>query len=338
MKRDSMRATWIVLLVLLIGSEGCGGGDGELVSGCAVGNAVPVAVTRDLEEAAGELFTRIRAGEWQAIYESSASLLQKERTPDEFLTPIARAANGLGIPEDLRVDQVFMICFDETFPPQTRVICQEEGEERPHELIVTGYPVQATLIQRGSMGDDELFISTLWHNEEGTWKLAGFFSKPATWQGRDWAKWAEDSDRHRLADNRRNAALLLNVAIDLVVPCSWVKPPEITLLQRQQQRINVSNLPVETPDFWASYPDTFKVLRVGYVLAQDGLGLLFQYQPPMALEDSLAQVAYADRLFDYIQVTFPEYKEVFGSCSLLAYDPTDTKKTFSREYSLGSNP
>lgn len=330
-----MRATWTVLLGLLIGSLGCGGGGGEPVPGCAVGDDVPESVRRDLQDAAGELLTRIRAGQWQEIYESSASLLQQVRTPDQFLTPIAQAASGLGIPENLQVDQVFVIHFDETFPPETRVTCQEEGEAIAHELMVTDYPLQGTLVQRGKVGEDELFISTLWHNEEGIWKLAGFFSKPATWQGKNWEAWAEDSNQHRLAENVRNAALLLNVAIDLVVPCSWVKPPEITLLQRQQQRINVSDLPVEVPEFWASTPDTFKVFRVGYILARDGLGLLFQYQAPTAVEDSLAQITYADRLFDYIKVTFPEYEEVFESCSLRALDPSDNSKTFSREYPLG---
>jgi hypothetical protein len=303
-----------------------------------VGNAVPESVRRDLEDGARELYARIRAAEWQAIYDSSSSRLQRDLTPQEFLTPIAQAAQQVGIPETFRLAEIFLIRFDEEFPPQTRVMCQPEGGGAPHELIVTDFPTQATLIQRGKMGNEEFFFSTLWHNEEGTWKLAGFFSKPASWDGKDWEQWADEANRERLADNRRNAALLLNVAIDLVVPCAWVKPSEVTTLQRQQQRINVSDLPVEAPDFWPSDPDTFKILRVGYNLVRNGLGLLFQYQASVAVEDSLAQIAYADLLFDYIRTTFPEYEEVFRGCSLLAIDPTDAQKTFRREYAFGSGP
>ena len=78
MKRDSMKTTWIVMLGLLIGTAGCGGGE-EPVSGCAAGDAVPETVRRDLEETARGLFERIRAGQWQEIYESSASVLRAEK-------------------------------------------------------------------------------------------------------------------------------------------------------------------------------------------------------------------------------------------------------------------
>lgn len=326
-------ATWV------LAAGGCGGGGGDDVApGCASGSQVPGAVREAILDRAGTLATRMEEGRWEEIYEDAATALKAQRSAQEFLTPIAQTVQGLGFPRDLAVSDLFVVRFDERFSHRPQVECQETADEPPDVLFLTRHPVQATLVQRGKVGSDEVYISTLWHGEAGedgeTWKLAGFFAKPATWMGRNWEAWAAQASDERVADRRRNAALLLNVALDLVVPCAWVKPAEVTLLQRRQGRINVSELPVGKVESWEGPSDTFHVQRVNYGLAPDALGIVFRYQADGAIEDSTAQNAYADRLFAFVQEQFPEYREVFSVFSFEAYDPAHPERTFTTSREL----
>jgi hypothetical protein len=324
-----------VLLAAAVAVGGCGRGETTLAAGCYAGNRVPGAIRNTIEQASQDFFARARRGEWHAIYENAASDARKGATEGRFTAPLARVVESRGFPADLKTESLRVVRFGEGFPYTSHVSCPSPGEEDPTTLILTDRPVQASLIQTGERGGERFYYSTLWFREGGQWKLAAFFSKPATIDGKGWRVYEREAGKQRLASHLRNAALLYNVAIDLSVPAAWVKPGAVTSLQRQQHRISVEGLPSGRVLPWFAPSDTFLVRTVGYTIQPSGLGLIVQYPVRASIADTAAQAAYADRMLNYMRQAFPEYREEFHTITFLGYDPKDQQKTWSRTQPLG---
>jgi hypothetical protein len=330
--RGGMRANWLLLSSFILAFYGCFGG--QIREGCATDDDVPPEVKKDLVAAAGTFYDRIRRGEWETIFETASTVIREEQSPQQFLAPLAQVAQAAGIAESMTVDQVSVVRFGQRYLPRTYVECTIEGEEFPLVLIMTDYPVQASLVQKGKVGREEFYFSTLWHQEGDEWKIAGFFSKPATWVGKGWKEYSDQAAEQRLAKNVRNAALLYNLAMDLLVPGAWIQPPELALLQRRQSRLTVANLPINIIDLWPDPPDTFRVVRISYALLPGHLGLLIRYQAEGSVADPVAQEDYASRLLRFVRLNFPEYQEAFSVYSLLAVDPEDPQRSWNQMYPM----
>jgi hypothetical protein len=200
--------------------------------------------------------------------------------------------------------------------------------------MLTDFPVQASLVERGKLGADEFYYSTLWHREGSRWKVASFFAKPATLLGKTWQDYEAAAKAQRIALNNRNAALLYNVAIDLVLPNAWTKPREVKALADEQSHISVRNLPKGEPDSWFVPPDSIRVHQVAYGVAQGGLCVLLRYEAPAALADTALLSNQGERLRGYVEEKFPEYAEVFQYLALVAFPPGNPEQTWNHLYPL----
>ncbi len=327
----------VLLVLLALAAAGCGGGGGELGVGCFTGDAVPAPARRAVQAAASTLFGHARQGEWQAIYDAAAAPARQGKTAAQLTAPMVRVSQAVGFPAELRTETLSLVRFGPDFPFSSHVECAVKGTDDPLTLILTDQPVQASLVQTGEVGGDRFYFSTLWFREDGDWKLASFFAKPATLYGKDWQAWRDEAAKEYEADRLRNAALLYNAAIDLAVPAAWEKPPAILELQRRQRRISVEHLPSGRLDAWPVDADSVQVRSVNYMIQPQAMGILVQYQARAAIADSTAQAALAERIRDYVARTFPEYARVFGSLTLLAYDPADPQKSWHRTYPLGGS-
>lgn len=315
-------------------AAGCGGDSGGLEPGCYSGDAVPAPVRENIETAAARLYDRVRTGNLQAVYEDAASLVRDQRTQDEFLQPIVRSVRSLGLPQDLEIERIHVLRFGSSFPYRKEVQCHAEGDE-PTIFTVNDFPVQASLVQESRTGKERLYYSTLWNREEGVWRLAAFLVKLASIRGEGWEHYAEEAAAQKKKGNDRNAALLYNVAIDLLVANPWTKPPQVGKLQVEQRRISVSNLPVNQIDPWPAGADTFRVFHAGYTVDGGQLALMLRYQSPHAMQDSVEVKAYSQKLRNYVAAHFPEYPEVFPRLVLVASDPQDPKRVRINGFSLG---
>lgn len=331
MTKRRMWLGWGVLGICLAAGilAGCGN---RVPEGCSVGDEVPSGVRRGVLKAADVLYDRVRGGKWQEIYTQAAGAVRDEQKPQEFLPPLAQVAGTVGIPAKLSVRQLATVHFEG--PALSHVTCTIPGQEIPVTLLLTDFPTQASLVQAGETAGETYLYSTLWYREKGTWRLASFYLKPGTWDGKDWKAYAKEAADQRLAGHPRNAALLYNVVLDLLVPNIWTQPPDLQEIRREQGRLNVTHLPIGRVDPWPAAQDTFKVMSVGYTFIPKKLALLVKYVAQGAVDDTTAQAAYGDRLARYIGKEFPEYADVFGAYSLVAVDPKDPKHIWNRLYPI----
>jgi hypothetical protein len=323
-RRSSPRLIAVVGVLIL---AGCGGERADRDLGCFTDDRVPPRERAGIERAAAELYSRARTGAWEDIYRNAASIVRDRQTPEQFLSPLVQVLQRMGFPR-LTEETLTLVRFGGDFPPVTPVECEVEGADRPRKLLLDSHPAQASLVQTGAVGGERFFYSTLWFWEQGVWRLATFHVKPATLRGESWEVYDRKADDQRLEGNNRNTALLYNVAIDLLVPNAWTQPPELTALQRKQQRLSVTYLPVGGAiDRWPAPSDTFRVRSVQYTVGEEKLGLVFRHEAVFPVADSTAQKAYADRLFDFIRKSFPEYPEIFDRVVLVTIDPEASEES-----------
>jgi len=339
-RRRAIHRTGVAVLIVLGTwlAGACGKDRGtEIAYGCNTGGNVPPAVRAALETAADSLFARLERGDWDAVYESSASAVREQGTREDFLGPLQRALERTGPPRNRTTASVSVVRFGGEFPPTSPVPCGVEGKEEPRKLIVSSYPLQASLVQTADVGSEQFYFSTLWHGEEGKWKLAAFFAKPATFAGKDWEEYASEAAAERLADRMRNSALLYNLAIDLVLPNAWTQPADLPDLRRRQGRLEVSAIPTGKAEAWPAGADTFQVFSITYGAGRERPGLVVRHWASAALSDTAAQRRTAERLRDYMETNFPEYRDAFDLLTLVAVDSTSGQVWF-HSYPLEAAP
>lgn len=327
-----------MLFAVALTLVGCGRSVPEIPEGCFTDAAVAPEVRQGVEKAASVFLDLARQGAWQAIWDEAATAARESSTQEQFIGSIQRTGQMIGFPPSVETVSLATVRFGESFPPQDKVVHQIAGDENPLTLLLTDHPVQASLVQKSVSGPESFYFATLWFLEDGRWKLAAFFAKPASAYGRDWESYAEEAAAQRLAGHLRNAAILYNLAIDLVVPAAWIKPPEVERLQKIQKRISVDRLPAGRINPWPDPPDTFKVISVQYNILPSALGLLVGFESPVAVTDTLGQAAYAAKLYRYVEAEFPEYPEVFTTVTLQAYDPATHRPFWVRNYPLEKAP
>jgi hypothetical protein len=338
MGRHAARRGLVPALLGIAILAGCGKDRGsEVAVGCWTEGDVPPAVRAEIQAASDSVFARLARGAWDEVYTGTASKVQSKGDREAFLNPLQRALAQIGFPEERETVSLSVVRFGAEFPPTSPVPCAVEGKEDPRRLLLDSYPTQASLVQRATLGNEKFYFSTLWHLEEGTWRLAAFFAKPATFQGKDWQEYAEEAAGERLAERMRNSALLYNLAIDLVLPNGWTQPSDLRDLQRKQGRLRVSAVPTGTPEAWPAAADTFHVFSLTYGVGRQRPGLVVRHLATASLGDTTAQRRKADHLFSYMESNFPEYEEVFDLVTLVAVDSTSGEVWF-KAYPLGESP
>jgi hypothetical protein len=318
------------LVMTVLAPAGCARkGPMDVTEGCTSGDDVPKPVQTALESAAGELYDRARRNDWNGIYESAAEAVQKQGSKQEFYAPITRTFRELGVPSQAQTQSIAVVKFGPKFKSEHKVSCGDP--KRPLNLIVSEAPLQASLVQKVPVGPEQFYFSTLWYGENGQWRFAALFAKPATLQGRDWRSFEQQAAAENKAGNKRNAALLYNAAIDLVLPNAWTEPPEVKDLEHEQARISVSDLPKQNAAVaWYVPPDSILVHSIAYGMAQNELVLVVSYEALAALSDTLAQARDADRLREYINKNFPEYQRVFHLLAMEAFNPRNNEPSWSK--------
>ena len=150
----------------------------------------------------------------------------------------------------------------------------------------------------------------------------------------DWAWWGKLAAEQKQLNNHRNAALLYNLAMDLLLPAPWVRPAALEQLMAEQRKVNPENLPKGRKERWVTTDDTeFFPFMSGCDIVAGGVGVRFVYEVPVDA-DSMQVSGGAIKLADFVRTTFPEYAEVFQVLRLEAVRAGDRATIWVGEFPL----
>ena len=165
------------------------------------------------------------------------------------------------------------------------------------------------------------FILTQILKNEGTWKLAGFYLKPARLAGHEPAWFLQKARDFKSRGQTHNAWFYYLAAWDMTSPVEFMSTRALDKLVDEMAQVRPNDLPFTGPSDLAGPGKTFKVTYVSMVPVGNDLYLLVRYQSP---DVSNTQQAFADNMsvIKAVAAGYPEYREAFTGVVARATEPS----------------
>jgi len=333
-KRNPARGLLVVVLAILV--AGCSKGL-KYKPGCYLGDTIHPADRANIEQAAARFYQLLRSFSYDTAYDEASPQLQRLYPRDQLTSIWASINETLTIPDHLDLEDMALVAIREGARGPQSVPCIGADSAAARTMSATDQPYQAYLVESGAVGNNVYTYASVWYYEDGVWKMASFGAKPKIQNGHDWTWYRDLSREQKELGNRRNAALLLNMAMDLLIPAPWIRPEEVRRLEKEQHAIAVVELPVGRPLDWVARDSTvFHPYLVQPHVTENGFGLTFAYE--VTNTDTAAVRANAPKLASFIKTTFPEYKDLFRDLTLEAYTKPDHRPVWRSEFSFQDGP
>ncbi len=165
------------------------------------------------------------------------------------------------------------------------------------------------------------FILTQILKNEGTWKLAGFYLKPAQLAGHNASWFLEKARDFKTRGQNHNAWFYYLAAWDITAPVEFMSTRSLDKLVDEMAQARPNDLPFNGPSDLVGAGKTYKVTYVSMVPVGNDLYLLVKYQSP---DVSNTQQAYADNMDVIKAITnrYPEFREAFTGVVARATEPS----------------
>ena len=165
------------------------------------------------------------------------------------------------------------------------------------------------------------FILTQILKNEGSWKLAGFYLKPAELAGHNADWFLQKARDFKSRGETHNAWFYYLAAWDMTSPVDFMSTRPLDKLVDEMAKVRPSDLPFNGPTDLSGNGKIYKVTYVSMVPVGNDLYLLVKYQSP---DVSNTQQAYADNMAVIKAETtkYPEYREAFTGVVARATEPS----------------
>lgn len=322
------------ILLSVAGLVGCSDTP-KVDPGCYLNQSVPGSSRRGVEKAADEFYRQLRSGKYEEAYMAAASQLRQRVDKQQVAMTWTSIAEILTVPEEMTTVEIALVAVAAGDRGPREMTCTDPSDSSAsRQMMATDQPLQAYLIQTGRVNGTTYNFASVWFHEERKWRLATFGTKPRTVADHDWAWWGNLALAQKNSGNSRNAALLYNLAMDLLVPAPWVRPPALDRLQAEQRKVYAENLPNNRKERWVTLDDTeFFPFLSNCDIVPGGVGVRFTYEVPVDA-DSVRVAAEAPKLADFVRTTFPEYAEVFQLVRLEAVRTGDRAPVWYGDFPL----
>jgi hypothetical protein len=320
-------------IALLAG--GCSDGTPRLDPGCYLNGAVPGSIRRAVEKSADVFYEQLRSRQYEAAYAEAASQLRERVDKQSVALAWTSIAEVLTLPAEVATEEIAVVAVKPGDRGPRELACVDPADSSAsRKMMATDQPLQAYLIQSGLVEGTLYNFASVWYHEGGKWRIATFGTKPRTVADHDWTWWRNLAREQQTRGNARNAALLYNLAMDLLVPAPWVRPDMLDQLMAEQRKIHPENLPNNRKERWVTLDDTeFFPFQAACDIVPGGVAVRFMYEVPDGT-DSTAVKADAPKLVDFVRTTFPEYAEVFRAVRLEAVAAGTRQPVWAGEYPL----
>ncbi len=156
--------------------------------------------------------------------------------------------------------------------------------------------------------------------QEGDWKLAGYFSKPLAYGGKDGLWYWRKARDYKALGQTRNAWLYYRVARELLLPVEFISTPQLEKLETEAQGVAPQDLPTENPVDLAGGGKIYKLTAIFPVGMDTGLDLVVRYAVPDVSNSQLIAGENAE-VIQALLAKFPELREAFTGVVARATDP-----------------
>ena len=163
-------------------------------------------------------------------------------------------------------------------------------------------------------------LSVVLQEMSGTWKLAGYYAKPAQIAGHDADWYAQKAREFKQKGQLRNAWFYFWQARDMAAPVPFMSTLKLDKLYEEAEQVRPSDMPIDAPVNADLGGRSFKLIAAFPVVVSDQLDLVVKYQ---SQDISNTAQTFQDNtgLMRALVNKYPELREGFNAIVVRAVAP-----------------
>lgn len=199
-------------------------------------------------------------------------------------TGIANSANALK-PQiqqaGITVDALFLFDASQASAQGNQFFCSPNGSTMTIVLNFSGLPPgkYALAILHATGVPKPQQISLILAQDQGQWKLAGFFSKPMMLADHNGIWYWSRARQFQQQKDEWAAYFYYQIASFLVVPADFLTSPNVDKLRREASQVHPQNLPTDQPVTVQVNGQPFQIAKVDFSADLGPLDCVIHYNP-----------------------------------------------------------
>ena len=178
----------------------------------------------------------------------------------------------------------------------------------------------ALVVLEARSGKSAWRLSLALAEQQGTWKLAGFYPRPAEIAGHDGAWFWEQARAYKSKKEFRNAWFYYLTARELLSLVPFMSNQQLEQMAGELTGLPPQGLPGEKPVDFLAGGKVYRVAQVYVVPGDEGLQLVLQHQVADATKAGPTHAQNLALIQGWVD-TYPEYREAFTAVVARASDP-----------------
>ncbi len=163
-------------------------------------------------------------------------------------------------------------------------------------------------------------LTLILQQEQGRWKLAGFYPRATQIGGHDGKWFVEKARAYRAKGENHNAWFYYVLAWNVQAPVDFMSTTQLDKLADEMQQVRPSDLPGSSPMTLTAGSQTYRVTQLFPTAVGNDLDLVVKYE---AADISNSGQTFQNNmaLIKALVTRYPEYREAFAAVVARAVDP-----------------
>lgn len=291
-----------------------------LAVSCTTQSAMTAAERNALEQAARGLAAEVQQGNTATVRAQTIAAVARD------FSGIANSIEGIEgdvAHATLTVDELYQLdATDLKAASEAQFFCGLANSDLTVEITIPDLPPgrYALAVVHATGVEHPQAISMVLASDAGTWKLAGFFTRPMTMGGHDGVWFWTQARAYAAKKELWNAWFYDQTAAFLLAPVDFLTSPNLQKLERETEKVRPEGLPGAEPMTLTADGQTWKVTNVHTGELADQLDLVVTYEATGA-QDAVAARTQVTAVMRGLLAAHPELKEAFHGLWVYAAAP-----------------
>lgn len=288
---------------------------------CTAGGEMDAATRASLGQAARQFFDMASRGDVFSLRQQSIPLVSSNFSAIEA-TVIQQKPLFAGAQADVRA--TYLLEADGTQPiPSARFYCGVYGSSSFASFVIPNLPPgqYAIVILDIATTEGPYELTTVVQQDAGAWRLAGYYSRPTTWDGHDGNWYLQQARQYASREQAHNAYLYYLAALELFPPVKFMSWPALDKIYEEARQAVPSDFPVSGPVTMALNGKSYTISQIFPLEEATGLVLVVRYQSG-DVSDTAAALNDNMNVIQGLVAKYPELRESFAGVVARATEPS----------------
>jgi hypothetical protein len=288
---------------------------------CTSGGEMDAATRASLGQVAQQFFAMASRGDVFSMRQQSIPLVNSNFGAIEA-TVVQQKALYAGVQAQVRA--TYLLEADGTQPiPSARFYCGVYGSSSFASFVIPNLPPgkYAVVILDIETTAGPYELTTVLQQDGGAWKLAGYYSRPTTWDGHDGNWYLQQARQYAAQGQAHSAYLYYLAALELLPPVKFMSWPDLDKIYDEARKAAPSDFPVNGPVTMELSGKSYTISQIFPLEEATGLVLVIRYQSG-DISDTAAALNDNLNVIKGMVARYPELRQSFAGVVARATEPS----------------